>query len=764
MGTMTRRSDRRQGVFGLRVTIATVATFVGLGLPSVAAAADTPLGATPYSGFDPSLTRAPYVTDLTQTSAYVTWATTSSSPGSMKVAPMINGTCPASVPVWSSSAIAAPDSLPGPVNQVSPGPPDTMTGRQFTVNGTSEFQSSVNLTGLTPGTSYCYSVFSGNAPGSNDLLPVSSPDQQFSTLDPVDAASTTPITFDVLADTGENYAYTSSSAGGDVSYPGQVNPNQASLFRQIGLSGADFLLNAGDTAYSGGNQSNYGDLEQTGTQPEVSNVFGPSYFPQTGGIPSFAADGNHGQNVTTLRVWPTPATTTASGGTYAMNAYTNQVDGIGGNYPDNWYAFSTGNVRVYVLDAAWADGTSAGIGSATGSLCTANPSYCRGYQADYDEHWRTSSPEYQWLKEDLAAHSGGVKFAVFHYPLRSDNATQPSDPYLQNSSANPNASTSLEALLTSNGVVMAFNGHAHTYQRIVPKQQGQLVSYVVGGGGGVLEPVQSGATCAAAQKSASVYAIGWSPSHSDPNAGTGSACGAPQVPTSAADVFSFLQVTVSGSSVTVTPTNAAGGTFDQQTYTVNPSTTITTPPPGPVPPNSQSSPAGTTTSCANHLPSGAVVGAAALTGGSGYYEVDAQGDVAAFGGAVCFGALTGIRLNKPIVGMAADPATGGYWLVASDGGIFTFHAPFYGSTGAERLNKPIVGMAAVADGSGYRLVASDGGIFTFHAPFFGSTGAEALNRPVIAGMNDNSGNGYWLVASDGGIFTFHAPFYGSAAG
>ena len=36
------------------------------------------------------------------------------------------------------------------------------------------------------------------------------------------------------------------------------------------------------------------------------------------------------------------------------------------------------------------------------------------------------------------------KFAVFHYPLRSDNATQPSDVYLQNSPANPNASTSLE--------------------------------------------------------------------------------------------------------------------------------------------------------------------------------------------------------------------------------------------------------------------------------------------------------------------------------
>ena len=60
--------------------------------------------------------------------------------------------------------------------------------------------------------------------------------------------------------------------------------------------------------------------------------------------------------------------------------------------------------------------------------------------------------------------------------------------------------------------------------------------------------------------------------------------------------------------------------------------------------------------------------------------------------------------------MAVTPDGGGYWLVASDGGIFTFgDAAFFGSTGAMHLNKPIVGMAATPDGRGYWLVASDGG-------------------------------------------------------
>ena len=45
--------------------------------------------------------------------------------------------------------------------------------------------------------------------------------------------------------------------------------------------------------------------------------------------------------------------------------------------------------------------------------------------------------------------------------------------------------------------------------------------------------------------------------------------------------------------------------------------------------------------------------------------------------------------------MAVDLTGDGYWLVASDGGIFAFgYAAFYGSTGGIRLNEPIVGMAA----------------------------------------------------------------------
>jgi hypothetical protein len=79
------------------------------------------------------------------------------------------------------------------------------------------------------------------------------------------------------------------------------------------------------------------------------------------------------------------------------------------------------------------------------------------------------------------------------------------------------------------------------------------------------------------------------------------------------------------------------------------------------------------------------------------------------------------------------PSGNGYWLVASDGGIFSFgDATFHGSTGSIALNQPIVGMAPTPVGNGYWLVASDGGIFSFgDATFHGSTGAIVLNQPIV---------------------------------
>ena len=277
------------------------------------------------------------------------------------------------------------------------------------------------------------------------------------------------------------------------------------------------------------------------TGSEISDIFGPSYWAQTGGLPVYAGEGNHGQNTIGLHNWPEGNIAQSSNGVYAYDSYPAiPADGTkAASYPDAWYAVSDGNARIYVIDAAWADG----------NVGTSNM-----YQVDRDAHWTTSSPEYQWLAADLASHPNTVKMAVFHYPLRSDNSTQSSDTNLQNTASNPN---SLEALLASNGVQLAFNGHAHTYQRIAPtnyQQNGKIVNYVTGGGGGILEPVTGGSGCSTFTSTGSIYAIGWSPTS---NAGTACGTGVP-TPQSAAQVFNYLQVSVNGNQVTVTPINAAG--------------------------------------------------------------------------------------------------------------------------------------------------------------------------------------------------------------
>ena len=157
-----------------------------------------------------------------------------------------------------------------------------------------------------------------------------------------------------------------------------------------------------------------------------------------------------------------------------------------------------------------------------------------------------------------------------------------------------------------------------------------------------------------------------------------------------------------------------------------------------------------------------------LNGGVGGYWINAtDGGVFSFGNAQFHGSTGGMVLNQPVVGMAATHDAGGYWEVATDGGVFSFgDAQFHGSTGSIRLNKPMVGMAVTPGGGGYWLVASDGGIFAYgDAGFHGSTGSLVLNKPVIGMVPTHDGLGYWLIASDGGVFAFgDAGFFGSLGG
>ncbi len=216
-------------------------------------------------------------------------------------------------------------------------------------------------------------------------------------------------------------------------------------------------------------------------------------------------------------------------------------------------------------------------------------------------------------------------------------------------------------------------------------------------------------------------------------------------------------------SFTVTATNVAGtGPPSSPSNAMNP--VVPSPPVTPTPPTPPPTPTPTPTPTpqAQH----------------GYWLVGSDGGIFTFGSARFYGSTGAMTLQRPVVGITPTGNDAGYWLVASDGGIFAFgNARFYGSipglglepagsTGPKRLNAPIVGMVPTADGGGYFMVASDGGVFTFgDAKFEGSCpGIGGCSGVAVAVVPDASGNGYWVVTATGHVYAFGDAVYRGAPG
>jgi hypothetical protein len=164
-------------------------------------------------------------------------------------------------------------------------------------------------------------------------------------------------------------------------------------------------------------------------------------------------------------------------------------------------------------------------------------------------------------------------------------------------------------------------------------------------------------------------------------------------------------------------------------------------------------------------PTGAAAAAASTAPGA-YWLVASDGGIFTFG-TPFKGSAGAIRLNQPIVAMAATPSGGGYWLIARDGGIFTYgNAGYFGALPGlpGRPSAPVVGMAPTPDGGGYWVATADGGLYTFgDARFFGSRGGQANHAPMVSIIGTPDGGGYWMVGADGAVYTFgDAPYLGGA--
>jgi len=148
---------------------------------------------------------------------------------------------------------------------------------------------------------------------------------------------------------------------------------------------------------------------------------------------------------------------------------------------------------------------------------------------------------------------------------------------------------------------------------------------------------------------------------------------------------------------------------------------------------------------------------------AGYWVISTDGGVFSFGGAGFFGSAAPAMI-APAVGLASTPTGKGYWVTGLDGEVMTFgDAGFFGA-GVGSSAAPVVGLAPTPSGQGYWLVATDGGVFSHgDAGFFGS-GAGVSTAPVVSLVATPSGHGYWLLSLEGGVLSFgDALFFGSAA-
>jgi hypothetical protein len=457
-----------------------------------------------------NLTRAPYLTDLTTSSVRVSFGT---STAIVKVraryGAVVNGSCS-----LTSTTTGSTGKQGYTVTYPTSSGTASATGNQW----------KVLISGLGSG-KYCYRVEGTTSTTSTtytDLLGATAASPTFST-----APGTS---FAVIGDWGQT--------GTTAPY---LNQAQANVIASLARSGVAFSVSTGDIGYPSGSQSNYGDLVHTG--PNVSGVFGPSYWPVAGrSIPMYPVPGNHGFTSTFTTLWPSTSVAAASSGKAANGSHS--VNGSNVTAPDYWFAYNVNGWRIYNLTAAW------------GSTFTTGTS---AYAEDYKQHWAPGAPERTWLTNDLAANATKRKIAIFHYPLYSAVRTgDVQDTFL---TAPTDQSESLEHLLARSNVKLVLNGHSHVYERNNPHNG--LVSIISGGGGATLSPVDTGTAAKCAQvypdtgQRVVAFARGWSSSG-------GSACNT-TAPTSAAQVYHYLRVTLSSTTATVQAIDSTGAIFDTAT-------------------------------------------------------------------------------------------------------------------------------------------------------------------------------------------------------
>ena len=170
----------------------------------------------------------------------------------------------------------------------------------------------------------------------------------------------------------------------------------------------------------------------------------------------------------------------------------------------------------------------------------------------------------------------------------------------------------------------------------------------------------------------------------------------------------------------------------------------------------------------------AAVAIAAAADGRGYYVLRANGAVYGYGvaakGSLAGTLHYGTTAPTLAVGIAVDPATGGYWIATSSGRVAAFDAPDDGSPLASAHGvydgDPVTGMTAMPDGVGYDVVRASGEVDQFDPSSPGQLpGSSALPLGALATAiaSDPATGGYYVAIDDTPVGGYVNPLRGVTA-
>ena len=151
----------------------------------------------------------------------------------------------------------------------------------------------------------------------------------------------------------------------------------------------------------------------------------------------------------------------------------------------------------------------------------------------------------------------------------------------------------------------------------------------------------------------------------------------------------------------------------------------------------------------------AAVAIASVADGSGYEVLRANGAVDGFG-ARTYGSLArrlayGATAPVVAVGIATDPATGGYWIATSTGGVYGFHAPALGPPPSYSGGVASVATVAITSTrNGYEVARANGTVIEY-APRGQGGGSTSIGLPfgaAVSGIAAGSVTGGFYLALD----------------